>query len=88
MDRIVVLDEGRIAATGSHQELLAAGGLYAELYHREEVVAAETLAQQVLVEHHGGGIAIEDVEAPDPRLVPHQEPAEIDHVEPLRRIGP
>jgi len=38
VDRIVVLDGGRIVATGSHQELLAAGGLYAELYHREEVV--------------------------------------------------
>ena len=38
VDRIVVLDEGRIVATGSHEELLRAGGLYAELYHREEVV--------------------------------------------------
>jgi ATP-binding cassette subfamily B protein len=38
VDRIIVLDEGEIVASGSHQELLAAGGLYAELYHREEVV--------------------------------------------------
>ncbi|MGI9327413.1 MAG: ABC transporter ATP-binding protein [Pseudomonadales bacterium] len=30
-DRIVMLDAGRIVEVGSHQELLAAGGLYAEL---------------------------------------------------------
>ncbi len=30
-DRIVVLQAGRIVATGSHRELLAQGGLYAEL---------------------------------------------------------
>ncbi|MGI9121127.1 MAG: ABC transporter ATP-binding protein [Acidimicrobiales bacterium] len=31
-DLIVVLDDGRVVGAGSHDELMAAGGLYAELY--------------------------------------------------------
>jgi ATP-binding cassette subfamily B protein len=31
---IVVMDEGRIVATGSHTELVAEGGLYASLYQQ------------------------------------------------------
>jgi ATP-binding cassette subfamily B protein len=34
-DRIIVLDAGRIAETGTHHELLRAGGLYAELWTRQ-----------------------------------------------------
>ncbi|MBN4076999.1 lipid A export permease/ATP-binding protein MsbA [Mariprofundus ferrooxydans] len=32
-NQIVVLDDGRVVQQGKHEELLAEGGLYAELYH-------------------------------------------------------
>ena len=34
-DQILVVSEGRIAERGTHSELLASGGLYADLYHTQ-----------------------------------------------------
>lgn len=33
-DRIIVLEDGRAAEQGTHDELLTAGGLYAQMYHQ------------------------------------------------------
>ncbi len=42
-DQIVVLDDGQVAERGTHGELLARGGLYAEMWARQaaEVEAAD-----------------------------------------------
>ncbi|MFV0385568.1 ABC transporter ATP-binding protein [Paracoccus sp. (in: a-proteobacteria)] len=50
MDRLVVMDRGRIAEQGSHAELLQRGGLYARLWARQSggflaVEAAESAAE-------------------------------------------
>src|SRR5487761_1818061 len=47
-DQILVIDAGRVRERGTHTELLAAGGLYADLYHtqfarQEPVVSAEPI---------------------------------------------
>jgi ATP-binding cassette subfamily B multidrug efflux pump len=35
MDRILVMDQGRIVEEGSHDNLLAQGGLYAQFWARQ-----------------------------------------------------
>jgi len=41
-DRIIVLDHGRITESGSHAELLAHAGLYADMWARQAAERAET----------------------------------------------
>jgi len=45
-DRIVVLDAGRVAESGRHAELLARGGLYAEMWSRQAAEREQALAAE------------------------------------------
>jgi ATP-binding cassette subfamily B multidrug efflux pump len=48
LDRLVVMDQGRIVEQGSHRELLAAGGLYARLWsHQSGGFLAENIEEAV-----------------------------------------
>ncbi len=40
-DKVVVLDEGRVAEAGTHEELLANGGYYAEQFERQSLEQAD-----------------------------------------------
>jgi ATP-binding cassette subfamily B protein len=47
-DQILVVDGGRVVERGEHLELLAAGGLYAELY-RTQFATQEAAGDSVAV---------------------------------------
>jgi ATP-binding cassette subfamily B protein len=68
-DEIIVLDQGRIVERGTHQQLLAANGLYASMWNRqrEAEAAREKLAQigdSTAGPHPERGASAED-DAPD-----------------------
>ncbi|MBV8190429.1 MAG: metal ABC transporter permease, partial [Alphaproteobacteria bacterium] len=44
-DEIIVLDRGRVVERGRHFELLAKGGLYTDMWRRQQEAAAEALAE-------------------------------------------
>jgi ATP-binding cassette subfamily B multidrug efflux pump len=49
MDRLIVLDQGRVVESGSHDELLRRGGVYARLWHRQSGgFAAESVGGAML----------------------------------------
>jgi len=39
-DRILVLDDGRLVEEGTHEQLVARGGVYAEMYRRQQLMSA------------------------------------------------
>ncbi len=49
-DLILVMENGRIAATGRHEELLRSSGLYADIYHRQLRITEPDAAEQPAVE--------------------------------------
>jgi len=46
--QILVLDHGRIVERGTHQSLLAANGLYAQMWERQQARQDEALASPAL----------------------------------------
>jgi ATP-binding cassette subfamily B protein len=57
-DQILVIDDGRIVERGHHDELLVAGGLYAELYRtqfeRQATAELEDLGLADVTPDHAG----------------------------------
>jgi ATP-binding cassette subfamily B multidrug efflux pump len=61
MDRLVVMEQGRIVELGDHQSLLAAGGIYARLWaHQSGGFLGEELDDEPVL---AAGLAVPTVDA-------------------------
>ncbi len=58
-DALLVLDEGRIVERGTHDELVAAGGLYSELYRTQFAVADSPTPYTEAVDGSGPVLVVE-----------------------------
>jgi ATP-binding cassette subfamily B multidrug efflux pump len=58
MDRLVVIDGGRVAEQGTHAELLALNGTYAKLWHRQSggFIDADADEEKIGVAKHGAEV--------------------------------
>ena len=58
MDRLIVLDQGRVVEQGSHAELIALNGTYAKLWHRQSggFIDADADEEKVGVAAHGAEV--------------------------------
>ena len=50
VDRIFVMDQGRLAEAGTHAELLLAGGVYARMWHKQQGVHLDATTGRASVE--------------------------------------
>jgi ABC-type multidrug transport system fused ATPase/permease subunit len=65
-DTILVVKQGAIAQQGNHKALLKAGGLYADLYHKQFAEAVEERAEQAALPPTPAAADDEDVEPVTP----------------------
>ena len=45
-DEIIVVDQGRITERGNHDELIAIGGWYREMFEHQQLEASETFEEE------------------------------------------